>query len=121
VLAAAKHDYEKFYDEEIVFRKELELPPYINIVKVAVRARNEDLASKTAAELAEAIKSEDREAKVGGPAPAPIVRMRGYFRYNIMLKGGDRLTMCALLKKVLGSFRKPHGVLIAVDVDPISM
>jgi primosomal protein N' (replication factor Y) len=58
---------------------------------------------------------------IAGPAPAPIARMRGYFRYNILLKGNDRASMCALLRKVLGSFRKPHGVLIAVDVDPISM
>ena len=56
-----------------------------------------------------------------GPAPAPISRMRGYFRYNVLLKGKDRTAMCALLRKVLGSIRKPHGVLIAVDVDPISM
>lgn len=121
VLAAAKHDYEKFYDEEIVFRHELELPPFTNLVKVTVRARNEDLASKTAAELTETIKGIDKDAKIGGPAPAPIVRMRGYFRYNIMLKGADKLAMCALLKKALKLFRKPHGVFIAVDVDPISM
>lgn len=121
VLAAAKHDYEKFYDEEIVFRKELELPPFTNLVKITVRARNEDLASRTAADLAAEIKSAAPDAKVGGPAPAPIVRIRGYFRYNIMMKGADRLQICALIKKALGSFRKPHGVLIAVDVDPISM
>ncbi|MDD5423244.1 MAG: hypothetical protein PHT32_07505, partial [Candidatus Omnitrophica bacterium] len=65
--------------------------------------------------------AEDRSAKVAGPAPAPISRIRGYFRYNILLKGHDRLAMCALLKKVLSGFRKPHGVLVAVDVDPISM
>ncbi len=67
------------------------------------------------------IKEEDKELKVAGPAPAPIARMRGYFRYNILLKGKDRMAMCVLLRKVLGAFRKPHGVLIAVDVDPISM
>ena len=121
ILAAAKHDYEKFYAEEIVFRKELLLPPFINLVKVTVRARNEDLTSKTAAELAETIKREDKDALVAGPAPAPIVRIRGYFRYNILIKGKDRLVMCALLKKVLKKFKKPHGVLIAVDVDPMSM
>ena len=58
---------------------------------------------------------------MGGPAPALISRIRGYFRYNIILKDKDRHTMCALLKDVLAKFRKPHGVLIAVDVDPISM
>ncbi len=121
ILTAAKHDYEKFYVEEIASRKELLFPPFINLVKVTVRARNEDLTSRTAGELTEAIKAEDKSMKVAGPAPAPISRMRGYFRYNILLKDKDRHAMCELLKKVLGTFRKPHGVLIAVDVDPMSM
>jgi len=121
VLAAAKHDYDKFYEEEIKSRKELLYPPFVNLIKVTVRARNDELTLKAAQNLADAIKGEDKELKVAGPAPAPIARMRGYFRYNILLKGNDRAAMCALLRKVLGVFRKPHGVLVAVDVDPISM
>ncbi len=121
VLAAAKHDYDKFYEEEIKSRKELLYPPFVNLIKVTVRARNDELTLKTAQDLTDAIKGEDKELKVAGPAPAPIARMRGYFRYNILLKGNDRAAMCTLLRKVLGIFRKPHGVLVAVDVDPISM
>ena len=121
VLTAAKHDYEKFYQEEIVSRKELLFPPFIKLVKLTVRARNESLTQEVANRLAEAIKSEDASAMIMGPAPAPISRVRGYFRYNILLKDKDRLAMNNLLKKVLGKFRKPHGVLIAVDVDPIAM
>lgn len=121
ILTAAKHDYEKFYEEEIKSRKELLFPPFVHLVKITVRARNEDLTRRSAEELAMAIKGQEPSAKVAGPAPAPISRMRGYFRYNILLKGNERLEMCALLKKVLAGFRKPHGVLVAVDVDPISM
>ena len=121
ILTAAKHDYEKFYQEEIVSRKELAFPPFINLTKVTVRARNDELAAKTAEELKEAIKREDSIMLSSGPSPAPIARMRSYWRYNIMLKNKERLKACALLKKVLGNFRKPHGVLIAVDVDPVSM
>ena len=121
ILTAAKHDYEKFYQEEIISRKELAFPPFINLTKVTVRARNDDLAARTAEELKEAIKREDGAMLISGPSPAPIARMRSYWRYNIMLKNKERLKACALLKKVLGNFRKPHGVLIAVDVDPVSM
>jgi len=121
ILTAAKHDYEKFYNEEIVSRKELLFPPFINLVKVTVRARNDELTLKSAASLTDAIKAEDKSLLVAGPAPAPISRMRGYFRYNIILKGKDRIAMCNLLRSVLGKFKRPHGVLIAVDVDPISM
>ncbi|MFA6078204.1 MAG: primosomal protein N' [Candidatus Omnitrophota bacterium] len=121
ILAAAKHDYDKFYQEEIISRKELLFPPYINLVKVTVRARNEELTAKAASELAQLIREMSGEIMVGGPSPAPITRMRGYFRYNILLKAKERLEMCALMKKVLAVYRKPHGVLIAVDVDPMSM
>ena len=121
ILTAAKHDYDKFYEEEIKSRKELFFPPFVNLVKITVRARNDELTLKTAQELTDVIKGEDKLLMVAGPAPAPIARMRGYFRYNILLKSKDRAAMCLLLRKVLGTFRKPHGVLIAVDVDPIAM
>lgn len=121
ILSAAKHDYDKFYEEEIIARKELSFPPFVSLIKVTVRARNEELTSKTAGDLAAAIMSEDKDAMVAGPAPATISRIRGYFRYNVILKGPDRLKLCALLKAVLKAFKRPHGVLIAVDVDPISM
>jgi len=121
ILAAAKHDYEKFYNEEILSRRELLFPPFINLVKVVVRTRNEDFTHRTADALAEALRTEDKDAMIAGPAPAPVARVRGYYRYNILLKGRDKAVMCSFLKKVLTSFRKPHGALIAVDVDPISM
>jgi primosomal protein N' (replication factor Y) len=121
VLTAAKHDYEKFYAQEIGMRKELLFPPFISLVKVTVRARNDEAAQRSAEALADAIRTGYNDMMVGGPAPAPIARMRGYFRYNILLKDKDRAKMCRVLRETLASFRKGHGVLIAVDVDPISM
>jgi primosomal protein N' (replication factor Y) len=121
ILTAAKHDYEKFYEEEIKSRKELQFPPFVSLIKITVRARNEEMTLKAASELAYAIKTADPAAKVSAPSPAPVSKVRGYFRYNILLKGKDRHELCAFLKPVLAGFKKPHGVLVAVDVDPVSM
>jgi primosomal protein N' (replication factor Y) (superfamily II helicase) len=121
ILTAAKHDYEKFYNEEIVARKELLFPPFTSLAKITVRARNDEAALRCAQDLAGAIRDQDKDAKIGGPAPAVISRIRGYFRYNIILKDKDRRALCALIKIVLAKFRKPHGILIAVDIDPIAM
>ena len=121
ILTAAKHDYEKFYNEEIISRKELLFPPFVNLAKVTVRARNDAAAENAAKELAEAMRPELGEVRMGGPAPALISRMRGYYRYSIILKGKSRKELCDFLKRVLPKFRKPHGILIAVDIDPISM
>jgi primosomal protein N' (replication factor Y) len=122
ILAAAKHDYEKFYKEEIVSRKELMFPPFVHLAKITVRARNEAAAENAAKELAEAVRPKMGEGvMMGGPAPALISRMRGYYRYSIMLKAATRLELCALLKKVFAGYRRPGGILIAVDIDPMTM
>ncbi len=121
VLTAAKHDFEKFYAEEIIARKQLQFPPFVRLIKLVVRARNDEAAMKAAQDLASVIKTVDEGASVSGPAPAHISRLRGYFRYNIILKGSDRLELCALVKKAMPVYKKPHGILVAVDVDPVSM
>ncbi|MFC1576796.1 primosomal protein N' [Candidatus Omnitrophota bacterium] len=124
VLTAAKHDYEKFYEKEIVSRKELSFPPFVHLIKITVRSRNDELAKKAADDLVKEINANEPHPvplKVSGPAPAPMAKVRGYYRWNILLKSKDRPGMCAVLKKVLSGFRKSSKVLIAVDVDPMSM
>ncbi len=122
ILTAAKHDYEKFYEREVSSRKELLFPPFVHLAKITVRSRNDELARKVADDLAKEIGSEAARAiKIAGPAPSPIAKMRGYFRWNILLKGKDRKAICELLKKALAGFKRPSKVLIAIDVDPISM
>ncbi len=122
ILAASKHDYGQFYEQEIRARKELLFPPFVNLVKVMVRSRNDDRASRASAELAEQIqKVAPKSVKLSGPAPAPVSRVRGYYRWNILLKGKVREELCVILRQALGMFKKPSGVLIAVDVDPISL
>ena len=63
----------------------------------------------------------DPSVKVIGPAPAVIARLRGQYRWNIMLKTENPKKTNEGLKKILAAFRKPSGVLLAPDVDPISV
>jgi hypothetical protein len=37
------------------------------------------------------------------------------------LKGHDKAAMCGLIRKAFAVYRRPHGMLVAVDVDPMSM
>ncbi|MFH1996345.1 MAG: primosomal protein N' [Candidatus Omnitrophota bacterium] len=122
VLCAAKHDYKKFYEKEIESRKELQFPPFAHLIKVTVRSRADSIASSAAEKLAEAIRKNAPDGiKISGPAPSPIARLRGYYRWNILVKSVDRAEACDVLKRSLKSFKKPSKVLIAVDVDPMSV
>jgi len=122
ILCASKHDYEKFYREEIKSRKELSFPPFTHIIRLIMRSRNEKGTIDAANNLKKFLEEKlERPIEIIGPAPSPVSRVRGYYRWNVLLKAKNRSTMCEALRKALGEYRKPSGVLMAVDVDPINM
>lgn len=126
ILSASKHDYDRFYREEIKTRKDLLFPPFTHIIRLTLRSRNENAtiaaANKTKDFLKKALPRKGAKAiEIIGPAPSPISRVRGYYRWNILLKAKTRSIMCEVLRKALKGYRKPGGTLLAIDVDPISV
>jgi len=121
ILTASKHDYEKFYEHEIVSRKDLKFPPFVSLIKITFRSKCEDRVKQASTKVALALRNDMKDADITGPAPASISKLRGYYRWNLLLKGKNRSIMSASLRDVLRRIRKPSGVLMAVDVDPMSM
>jgi len=121
IVTASKHDYEKFYEQEIKSRKDMEFPPFCHLIKICLRSRNDIRTENAAREFAEGLKKELKDINIAGPSPAPISKVRGYYRWNILLKGKNRSIMTTALRKAMGKIKRPSGVLIAVDVDPMSM
>ncbi|MDD5634219.1 MAG: primosomal protein N', partial [Candidatus Omnitrophica bacterium] len=90
VSLAAKHDYHGFYDREIIARKELNFPPFVSLVKITLKARKEDSVTKSAEDLARLLGEKIKDISILGPAPSPMPKLRGYFRWNILIKSHDR-------------------------------
>ena len=118
---AAKHDYNGFYEKEIESRKELRFPPFVDLIKITVRSRKDDNAAATAERLVKLLQKKIPGTDITGPVPAPMARLRGYYRWNVLIKTNDREGMVAGLRVALKGFRKGSGVFMAVDVDPMSM
>ena len=120
IQAAKSHNYNMFYEKEISFRKELNLPPFCHMVSLTFRGRKEENVLKIAEALRDDIDKENKDKKIEilGPAPAPISRMKGLYRWNLFLKSPDTENITLILKKVLGN-RRPSGVIITVDIDPL--
>ena len=119
---AKMHDYIGFYNKEIDFRRQLLYPPFTHFIAVLLRGRNEKEVDKASAELGELLEERCPEAiKVLGPIPAPLPRIRGKFRYQLILKGSRPDELRALLKESLTCLRRGKGVEVVIDVDPISM
>lgn len=133
ILAASKHDYEKFYEEEIKSRKELLFPPYRHLIRLTMRSRSETrtieaaqnlkdiLANGLTSRKTDKLSQKDSDIELIGPAPSPVSKIRGFFRWNILIKGKNRSQMCEYLKYALKGYRKPSGMFLAIDVDPMSL
>ncbi len=122
IVFAKKHDYQAFYQNEIEKRRELGLPPFNHLVNVILRGPKEQEVYQFASQLKGLLKEKESSAcELLGPAPLPFYRLRGHFRWHIMLKGKDVPPMNRLLREVLSSLKKPSRIKTIVDVDPVSV
>ncbi len=117
IVAAAHHDYRAFYEEEIAHRRRAGYPPFTRIVRLVHRDGNAERgleeASRVASELRVKRDAAGRaEPDILGPTPAYIARVRGEYRWQVLLRGRNPAALLADAR--LGE--RWH-----VDVDPASL
>lgn len=124
IQLAAKQDYASFYEKEAHFRKMLHYPPFAALANVLVRDKKVENAIRWSRALAGYFAPfEERGLKVLGPAAAPLARLRQEYRFQFVLKAGQRAALGAALKGCLEFCAKteiPESALL-VDVDPVSL
>lgn len=121
VRCAASGDFREFSRRELGFRKTLGYPPYGRLAKVLIQGPDQDAVAQEAARIAEVLR-ERPGARILGPVPAPIARIQGKHRHQILLKGSSIGALHALLVHL--EERAPgrrSGVERIVDVDPQSV
>ena len=120
------HNYRKLFDQEIKLRQSLRYPPFSRLVNIRLEASDENLVRESALRLATLARQKSKKhfVEVLGPAPAPLSRLRGKFRWQLLLKGGNLKALhdltAGLLKINLGLGTK-NAVKLTVDVDPENM
>jgi primosomal protein N' (replication factor Y) (superfamily II helicase) len=121
IQAAKTHDYNSFYGKEISFRKELNLPPFCHMVSLTFRGYRDENVLKVSELFRDKIRKKDTGGKIEimGPAPSPVSRLKGLYRWNLFLKSDKAENITCLLKKVIGNRRREKGIILTVDVDPV--
>ena len=91
IRMAAAQDYEGFYQEEILLRQAMEYPPFSHIFSVLITGEMEQEVIPAAQRLGAYMNhyAERAGCTVVGPAPAPLPKFRGEFRWQIFAKGTD--------------------------------
>jgi primosomal protein N' (replication factor Y) len=126
ISLGARHDVSGFIEHELLDRRELGYPPFARLALLRFEDADEERVMKAAQEMATAANQtpsvRSGQVKVLGPAPAPLARLRGRFRYQLLLRSKDRRPLRACLLGLL-PLRDRLGarVRIVIDVDPVQM
>ncbi|MFC1467782.1 primosomal protein N' [Verrucomicrobiota bacterium] len=121
IQAVRNLGYEQFADQELAFREELLYPPYSHLVCLTLKGLVENQVETCADHLAEALLNYlPPDVMLSGPAPAPLSRAKGYYRFQIMMRAPRTNQMTIPLRKALNDFKLPKNVKATFDVDAVS-
>jgi len=122
---ACAQDYEKFYDEEIVYRQNHSYPPFVALASILVHASDLGRVRSDALEIRRELDkaNSDRTCRILGPAPAPLARLKGEHRFQLLIKSRSRRELRRVADAALKSMAE-RGVnlrSINLEIDPISI
>ena len=117
IQAASRHDYASFYDREIDYRRQLHNPPFTRLACLTYSHPNDTLCLRAAERMKRLLSQEIDSQGIAdieliGPAPAFIHRLRGRFRWQLILRGSE-------LSAFLSPIPFPQGW--TVDIDPLGL
>lgn len=123
---ACAQDYEAFFDQEINYRRNMGYPPFVALASLLVHGEHLTRVQTTAAEVRRALDAanSDRHVRVLGPAPAPLARLRGEHRAQILLKSRSRPRLRTLVEMALSECALTPGCdvnSVNVEIDPVSL
>ena len=125
IRLARNHDYLTFYEEEIALRRTLGYPPYSRMVKLNISSTKRERVEEGAKIIGEMAKTISgalagrEKVDVMGPAEAPIAKLKGRYRWQLLLKGKNVGSLHRVVKDILAQNRE-KGLEIRVDVDPLN-
>ena len=115
------NNYVEFYNKEIKIRKKLGYPPFYNICSLRVVSKDYDLASKMSIKITDYLKSYIKDEIVLGPSTANIFRLRGEYRFNIIIKYKSISNLRPILVKLNNRFFNDKKVHLDIDFNPLKM
>ncbi len=94
VMAAARHDADGFYAQEIAYRRDLGYPPFRRLARIVLRSESEARAQAEAEEAAAFLRGRLAKLKMAateliGPAPCFFSRVNDIYRWHVLLRGPD--------------------------------
>jgi primosomal protein N' (replication factor Y) len=123
ITCAVRHDYEAFVAAELPLRQDAGYPPFCEVVRILVShpelERTRAAAQKAREKLAPM--AGEHGVELLGPAPCPIERVRGRWRWQLLLKCPRAEHLTRVVAWARERVAQSAPVRVTLDVDPGSM
>jgi len=128
--AAVEHDFGTFYRREMEFRRELDYPPFCELILLRIEGPNLSLLEETADRIAGEVRSAleclhtEGFCRILGPVPAPLQKIRNRYRYQILLKSRPLDRAAAPLRERAEKLSRLAGrsnCRLGIDVNPMNL
>ena len=130
VRAAVAHGFESFAERELAERERPAYPPWVRLANVILSSPTQQLAASAAEGAASWLRRwlgarggrEGAEVEIVGPAPAPIEKLHGRWRWHFLIRSRSPRALGEALRALAEGFRLPSGdVRLALDRDPVAL
>jgi primosomal protein N' (replication factor Y) (superfamily II helicase) len=120
---ARHHDYGGFYQQELEARREPLYPPFCRLVNLLGCDSNPERAWRLLEQVAARLHASQGETllQILGPAPAPLERLEGQYRYHLLLKFAPDTEPADALRDALQTLEPHDRARLQIDIDPISL
>lgn len=114
-----ENDYQKFFEHEMQFRRQLKYPPYYYIANIEISSSDYDTSSHEATKVFNYLKSNlDSTTQIFGPTTAPIFKLNNLYRFQIMLKYRFDNKLPKVLKDIDTLYAPNPKVNFNIDLNP---
>ncbi len=126
IQTALRHDFEAFATQELDDRAGPGYPPHLRLANLVITGPNETAVADAADALGDWLEALIEQKGVTstvilGPAPCPIDRLRGRWRWHLLLKSDDPLALGSVLRFAATNAPIPSGLRLEIDRDPESL
>jgi len=125
--SAKQQNYGDFYETEIQSREEFDYPPFSQVVRIILSCENQFRAEKSAQEIAMRLNTIIDKQGISerlivlGPTPCVIEKIKGMYRFQIIIKNKLEDKGHAFLSHFLTQITMPKDIKLTIDVDPIDI
>lgn len=122
IEATKKFNSEEFINQDMKFRKEMNYPPFSHIVLVTFAGPDENIVLNCINDFYNELNQIiPKSVKILKPVPSSMHKIRGMFRYQILLSCKFTAKITKPIKYVLENAKFPKNIKIVVDVDAVSL